>query len=139
MGELAHGITLTGSVTGEIGEITNIGIPGQTRDSVETTTMDATNKRRTFMPGLIDSGEITFSVEYDGAASGVAASLEAALKADAETWTVEADDATTTQNSTWACEGFVTNLGRPSAEVGGKITQEVTIKLSGEPTFTPHD
>lgn len=135
MAELAHGIKLgygTDPSFTYVGQVKSIGIPGQSREILDSTTMDSTNKWREKAPGLLDAGEITLTVEYDGAASGVASILQTKLAADPEKWTVTFPD-----TSTFECSAFVSAIGIPSVEVGGEITQDVTMTLTGEPTFTP--
>lgn len=127
MGDIAHGITLTGETTGLIGKIINVGAPSQSREVQDVTTMDSVDMFREKIPGLIDAGELPVTVMYDGAASGVAAMLQEALEAAPEVWTLVLPDA-----SGYSGTAFVTALGFPSTEVGGKMTQDVTLTLSGK-------
>ena len=130
-GTHGHETTLVGGSTGDIGNISNI-TNTQTRDSIDITTMDSADKFREFIAGLADAGELTFTVNYDGSAAGTANDLNTAYQAGtSETWTVTFPD-----TSTWVAPGgFITSLGH-AIPVDDKITQDVTIKLSGKPTFT---
>ena len=58
-----------------IGNVISITGPTQTRDAIEISTMDSTSKYREFTPGMLDAGEYTFDVNYDGSDSGDAAFL----------------------------------------------------------------
>lgn len=134
MAEHGHGTTITGSSIGVIGEIIDISGPSQARDSIDVSTMDSAAKWREFIPGMLDSGEVTFDVNYDGAAAGVANKLNTSLTADPETWTIAIKGNASVYGS-WAATGFVTGLGF-AIPFGDKITQSVTIKFTGAPTFT---
>ncbi len=129
-GQHGHGTTLTGGSTGLIGNVISMSGPSQVRDSLDISTMDSTSKFREFISGMIDAGEVTFDVNYDGAAGGTANDLNTALTAATETWTIAFPD-----TSTWACSGFITGLGFADP-FDDKITQSVTIKFTGVPTYT---
>lgn len=128
-GTHGHGTTLAGATAGTIGNIQNIAGPTIQVDDIDISSMDSTNKWREFIPGMKDAGELVFTVNYDGSASGNADALNTAIGV-VDTWTVTFSD-----GSTWACSGYLKNLGTTS-EFEGKITQDVTIKLSGAPTYT---
>lgn len=126
-----HGTTLAGATAGTIGNIQNINVPGRNRDAIPASSMDSTDKFREFISGMADEGEIVVEVNYDGKDSGIANALNTAYQlGTAEVWTITLPD-----GSTFACSGFITNLGIAS-DFEGKITQSITIKLSGKATFT---
>jgi predicted secreted protein len=128
-----HGAVLTIAAT-TIGNIISVSGPEQSRDAVDKSTMDSTNKFREFIPGMADGGEISFDVNYDGAAGATANDLHNAFTATAaQAIVVQINNGGTT--SSWAVSGFVTGLGYaiPHDE---KVTQSVTIKAAGEPTYT---
>jgi len=133
-GTHGHGTTLTGGTTGVVANVISISGPNQSRDSIDISTMDSTSKFREFMPGMLDPGEITFDVNYEGTASGEANSLNTALTAAAETWTIVFAGTAATYGQ-WSCSGFITALNF-SDPFDDKITQSVTIKFTGSPTFT---
>ncbi len=134
-GTHGHGTTLTGGTAGLIGNIISMSGPNQTRDSIDISTMDSANKWREFIPGMLDAGEMTFEINYDGVSEQTANDLNTAL-ADAtpETWTIVFAGSAATYGQ-WACSGFVTALGFGSP-FDDKLTQSVTIKFTGEPTYT---
>lgn len=130
-GQIGFGVTLVGGTTGTIGRITKIEVGGQKCDSTDVTASDSADGFREFLPTLLDAGEITVEMNYSGAAIGAAKVLSAAFQAKTvQLWTVTFPD-----TSKWACSGFITNLGIP-VDVEGKISQPVTIKCTGKPTFT---
>ena len=123
-----HGTTLAigGSA---VGQIISISGPNMTRDSIEITNMGSTNKWREFIPGMLDAGECTADVVYDGTA--VATFLAAQLTQTAQTITVTFPD-----TGTWAASGFMTSLGH-SIPYDDKISQSVGIKFTGAVTINP--
>ena len=130
-GTHGHGSALAGATAGTIGNVISVSVDGQTRDAIDISTMGSTSKFREFVSGMADGGEISCEVNYDGAAAGVANSLNTIYQGGtAETWTVTLSD-----TSTFASSGFITNLGM-AVPFDDKITQSITIKLSGKPTFT---
>ena len=128
--------TATASTTA-IGNIITIGGPDQSRDAIDKSTMDSTNKWREFINGMIDAGEVTLDVNYDGAASGTANDLNT-LATSTSVYEVKivVNDHTTASNcSNWKCNGFITSLGH-AIPFDDKITQSVGIKFTGAPTYT---
>lgn len=134
-----------------IGNVISISGPSQTRDAIEISTMDSTSKFREFLPGMLDAGEITFDVNYDGSAGGNAAILGGTnattglLKSNntSLTYYLVFNDSPLTHttvvtnlayHSHWFCKGLMTALGH-AIPFDDKITQSVTIKLTGLPTF----
>lgn len=128
-----HGTTLVGSVSGAVGNIISLGGGGRVRDPVEKTTVESTNECKEFFAGLRDEGELTVELNYDGRDGEAANALNTAHESGAaETWT-----ATLADTSSFACSGFIINLGIPSfGAPGEKVTQSVTIKLTGPGTFS---
>jgi hypothetical protein len=133
-----HGTTLKvndGTNTTTIGYITSISGPNQTRDSIDVSTMDSTGKQRIFIPGMLDAGESTFELNYDGTGAATANDLNTERTNTAQTWTVTFDDGGTNADSSWACKGFITALGH-ATDYEGKVSQSLTLKFSGVPTYT---
>lgn len=119
-----------------IGNLINVGGPELTRDGLDISTMDSPNKFREFLPGMLDAGEITMEVNYDGTASGTADVLATKLTASNLTVTVRFGDHTTpSSESNWKSLGAITNLGN-AIPFDDKVTQSITIKLSGVATYT---
>ncbi len=131
-GTHGHGTVLAIGAT-TIGNIISITGPGQARDSIDISTMDSTSKFREFIPGMLDAGEATFDVNYDPASGQTANDLNTLLTASAETITITFPPSGGT--SSWVCSGFITGLGF-AVPFDDKITQPITIKFSGVPTYT---
>lgn len=128
-GTHGHGTTLSGGSAGAIGNIVTLTIDGVSIDIIDITTMLSTNKFKEKLAGLKDSGRITFTVNYDGSASGNADTIHSNL-GTAQVWTVTFPD-----TSTYVCSGFIQTYSIADP-VEDKISQDVTIEFTGEPTFT---
>ena len=145
-GILGHGATLTvdattnftaGSLT-TIGDITSMGGPDHARDSIDKSTMDSTNKWREFIPGMLDGGEVSVDLNYDGAAAGEASKLNAYLTNATQYWRITLYDHTTASNrSRITFAGFMTKLGH-AIPFDDKVTQSMTLKVDGAPTHYTH-
>ena len=122
------GTTLAGSVTGAIGQVTKISLSGQDVNDIDITTMLSPNGWKEFIAGLKDAKEITLDLLYEGANMDT---ILGALGGENENWTITIPDA-----ATFVCEGYVKALGT-QIPMDDKISQSMTIKLSGEPEFTP--
>jgi len=137
-----HGTSLKVSANTQVTTVTTIGniisISGadQTRDALDISTMDSADKFREFIPGMLDSGEITFELNYDGTAGGTANALQLLKTNAAQYWHITFPDHTTeASKSDLYCQGFITALGH-AIPFDDKVTQSVTVKLTEELTFT---
>lgn len=111
-----------------IAEVTNIGGPGMTRDTYNTTYHGGTWQE--YVAGLPDAGEITIDLNFLPANTNQS-HLQADMTATAQTYQVLFSDAATT---TWTVTGLVTNC-TPAAPVDGKLGLTATLKLTGPVTF----
>lgn len=123
-----YGTTLVGATLNAIGMITRVSLSGCDADMIDITTMNTTGKWKRFIAGLKDAKDVSFDLVYEKANM---ATLLGGLGGAAEVWTIEFPD-----GSTFACSGVIQHLGTTSPN-GDKITQTLTIKFSGQPTFTP--
>lgn len=124
------GITLTGAATGAIGKLINGVPPGILRTKLDTTTHDNANGDETSQPstrkGVPDT---TFTLQYDKTET---AALYTAMAAAIEVWTfVDAD------SNSWACSGYIIELGTDAIETDAIVTQTITMGWSGAVTYTP--
>jgi hypothetical protein len=129
-----HGTTFSIGATA-VGNIITIGGPDITRDPLDVSTMDSTSKFREFIPGMLDSGEITLELNYDGTAAGTGNFLSQQMTATAQTMTIVLPAQGAGGTSSWAIAGFMTGLGQ-AIPFDDKVTQTVTIKLTGGYTYT---
>jgi predicted secreted protein len=119
-----HGTTLAiGGTT--IGNIISISGPEEARDSIDISTMESTNKWREFIPGMLDAGEVTAEVNFDGTTTS--ALLAAQLTQSAQAIVITFSD---TDTATITGSGFITSLGH-AIPFDDKVTQSVGMKFTG--------
>jgi len=129
-----HGTTLTLGGTA-VGNIISIGGPELARDALDVSTMESTSKYREFIPGMLDSGEITVEVNYDGTAAGTGNFLSAQMTQTAQTVLITLPAQGAGGTSSWSVSGFMTGLGH-AIPFDDKVTQSITFKLTGVATYT---
>lgn len=136
-----HGTTLeisTDTTTNNystIGNVISISGPNQARDVVDISTMDSTNKWREKIPAMIDAGEATIEVNYDGTAAGSANGLQALLVATTGLVRIRfPDHATVASQSSWVCQGVLTGLGW-ATPFDDKVTQSISVAFTGSATY----
>lgn len=130
------GVALTIDTTA-IGEVVSVSGPTYSRATIETTNLASANDFRTYMKGISDAGEISFQVQYDGDDAGqikIMAEVEASVNATLKVFTLTlADDGTP---SAWtAMFGILSKCDIGGMDIDGRITADITVKLSGVPTF----
>ena len=127
-GFLGHGTTLTGGTTGVVGNVISVSVSGRTRDAIDKSTMDTTDKFREYLAGMADDGELTIEANFDDGA--IATALNTAFQAATEElWTVDFG------TKTWAITGFITDLSE-NDPFDDKITMSITIKANGKGTWS---
>lgn len=122
------GTTVEGATTGEIGELTRVGLPGQEVNDIDVSTMQSPERWREFIAGMKDAREIQMDLLYE---QDQLATVLAAVGGTNENWTVTFPD-----GATFVCAGYIKSTGE-AAPMDDKISQTIVIKLSGKPTFTP--
>ena len=130
--------TTSGSVTtfATIAEVTDISGPSISRDSVEGTNHSSGSGYREFKPGLIDGGEIGFSINYDpdadthasGSAGGILFQL---ADTDVHPFRLIHPGETT---KGWAFSAFLTKF-EPKYPIDDKIAADLTLKITGKPVY----
>jgi hypothetical protein len=135
-----HGALVTFGGT-NIGNIVDINGPDQSVDSIDISTMESAGKAMEFIPGMIDNGEVSLALNFDGATdtSANAQLLQAQVtQTSAQALVIQyGDHSTPTNAAKFECSAFITGLGAviPSKS---KVDQNVTFKLTGQKTFTGH-
>lgn len=102
--------------------------PDMSTDKVETTHRDS-NKKRTYMPGLQDDGEVSFSLIFDPSNAGhdhVAGLIKLREDGESDEFSIEWPD-----GSEWEFDAFVIEFN-PSAPMEDAITATITLALTGE-------
>lgn len=114
-----------------IANVEDITPPSLARDTIETSDHSSTAKYRTYMGGLRDAGEVSLVINY-----AVAGAAHNALRND-----LESDDPVNYQivfpddeSTTWQFSALVTAFA-PATPRDGKVTANITLKISGQPDF----
>jgi predicted secreted protein len=122
-----YGTTVSGASTGALGDLTGVNIAGMDVTDLDVSTMASPDRWKEFIAGMKNAGEVTLTLLYE---MGNFDAVQTAFGGPNEAWTVTFPD-----GSTFVCSGYIKHLGADS-KMDDKITQAVTIKLSGEPVFT---
>lgn len=109
-----------------VAEVTNVTPAQYSRDAIEATHNASPNAAREFIPGLIDAGELTLSINYIPA---VADTIIAAMRAGLGQFRV-----TFPNGVTCTFSGVITGYS-PEAPLDDKMAATVTIKASGLPVW----
>jgi len=118
---------LRGSVS--VGEVLSMDAPSLSRETKDATHMKSPNRYREFIGALRDGGEVTFEIQADPESSQYQA-----LIADFNNDDPEAYSQVFPGGANWSFSGLVTGIDQP-VPMDDKITQNVTIKITGEPVF----
>lgn len=119
-----------------VAQVSNISGPSMQMDTIDVTTHDSSGGFREFVEGLVDPGEVTFDLVYDpdaathaNSSGGVVYELHQRTK---KAWSLDFTDSTATVVK---FQGFVTSF-EPSMSVDGAMTASLTIKITGELTWS---
>lgn len=121
-----------GTVFTTIARITDLSLPSLSADSVESTSHDSANFTREFEPGLIDPGEISFTILFDpaetthGLTAGLPYLMKNRLKRSFQILYTDAGD------TIWTFTAFVTGF-EGQAPIDDNVTADVTLKITGFP------
>ena len=114
-----------------LAEVTELGVPETSRDSIDFTHFGSPDRYREFKPGLSDAGEVTFTYNLvPGLADDAVIATHMATNA-VEAWRVVFPN-----GAKLDFNGFATKHGR-ATPMGDKMTGSATIKISGKPALTP--
>lgn len=129
---LGYGVTLTRNAVA-IAEISNVGGPSLSRDSVDVTHHASPDRWREFIKGLKDGGEVSFDINHipDNPTHDATTGLLSDFANDTtiDTWGMTFPDGTV-----WTFPGFLTNF-EPQGPVDDKLAASITIKVAGKPTL----
>ena len=120
----------TGGSYATIGQVTKISPPSEEMGTVETTLI--TDAARTFLATILDSGEVTLTVQWNPADTSHAALLTAK-----NAGTLLDLEILFTQATTIQFFGVITKWPIDEIDVEGVVTLPITLKLSGAVTVTP--
>lgn len=131
--KIGDGATPTEGFT-TIAEVTNIGGPGFSMDTPDVTSHSSANKWREFIAGLLDAGEVTFTINFiptnatHSQTSGLLKDMKNRTKRNFQL--VFPDSGATT----WTLPTFITGF-EPGEPIDNALTADVTLKVAGEPTL----
>lgn len=117
-----------------IAEVLDISGPALSLDTEDATSHDSPGGWEEVVPTILRSGEVTFTIQYDpsdpthNATTGLLSQLR--NRALRNFKLVFPDPARTT----WRFSAYVTGF-QPSAPVAGKLTADVTLKVTGQPVL----
>lgn len=110
-----------------VADVIAITPPAMTREAVETTTLAAPNGYKTFIAGLKELGEASFTLNFTPSATDT---LVTAFEAETGSYQITFPNGVRLQ-----FDGFFTAYTMPELTPGGKMEATVTIKATGEPTL----
>lgn len=121
----------------EVGFCLTISAPKMKAKSVDVTHLRSEDKFREFMQGFRDAGEISVKLQYEKEQCEDLYEIFAEEDpADAEkTWRITFPDGTV--GSFWQGAGFLQDFADGDTPEDDRLTGDVTIKLTGKPTFDP--
>lgn len=115
----------------EVADIISLQPPQMSRDSVETTVHNTTDRYRTYIPGLRDGGTVPLVVQYDPANTSHGDLLSDYNDDVLHNYKVQFPDDI---GETWTFSGFLTQLGEETP-IGDRIQRTMEFKVSGKPTL----
>ncbi len=121
-----------GNVFETIANVTNVGGPERTRETIDVTSHDSPDGWMEFIGGLKDGGEISLDINYDPA--------EATHDLDDDFDDTEARNyqivilPDTADEHTWTIKGVMTALG-DEFPYDDKMARSMTVKVTGKPTL----
>ena len=127
------GITIDGAA---IGEVVSISGPTYSRTTIETTNLKSTGDFRTYMKGVSDAGELSVQVQFDAGDAGhikIMAELEVVVNTTLKQFILTLNDDAT--GSTWTGNGILAKCDFGGIDIDGRVTADLTIKLTGKPAF----
>lgn len=118
----------------ELVEVVSFGLPNDEADEVEVTHLKSPNKRKEFIKGLKDGGEVEVSLNYvPGSATDILV-RDAADDGDVRAVRFIIPDQTGTPAWQITTSGFVKGYSRGPVAAGDKIEATVRIRVTGAQT-----
>lgn len=131
--QLKRATTLVpGTVYEVIANVTNIGGPERTRETIDVTSHDSPGGWMEFIGGLKDGGELSCDINYDPAE--VTHDIDDDFDdTEPRNWQIVILPGTDDEH-TWSIKGILTALG-DEFPYDDKASRSMTIKVSGKPTL----
>lgn len=123
-----------------IAQIRDLSGPSSEVDDIDISNTDSANRRREFIAGMVDEGEVSFDLVYQKGQHNTLKGLIGGntTTSNNDSFEVEFSDRTNTSGtgSVFAFAGYGGGLGA-EAPFEDKVTSTFRCKISGEVTFTP--
>ena len=113
-----------------IGEATNISGPGFDRDTIDVSSHDSPDGIREYVGGLVDGGEVTFTVNWDPGEH--VALIDDFQDAQPRNYKIVMPDP---PGGDWEFPAFITGMGHEYPH-DDKMSADFTFKIAGAPAFT---
>lgn len=126
---LQRGNGASPEVFAEIANVTNIGGPGLSRETLDVTAHDSPNGWREHKGGLKDAGEISLDINFDPSEHDTL--LADFADDEARNYKLVFPDGTD-----WALKAILTGF-EASAPHDDKLTASISLKVTGKPNFSP--
>ena len=114
-----------------IAQVTNISGPSAEVQTGDVTSLDGGVGMEFATTGYVNGGEVTFTLWLDPVATTLQAITDDLTTPATSSWKLKFSDSATTE---WAFSAIVTGVS-PTAEVNGHLTADVTLKVTGLPTW----
>lgn len=114
-----------------IAEIFNLTGPGLSAEVIDVTHMESIDRFREKIVGILDAGELSFEMSWipdNTVHAGFITDFKARTKRNFELIWPD------TAGTKWEIAAFITSM-EPSAPVDDKLTESVTLTISGSPTL----
>lgn len=115
----------------EILEVTNISGGGGTAERTDMTHLRSPNRRREYKPSFIESGVLTFTVQYIPTAA-THQRLLSLLDSGEEVALHEVF----VDGSGWDYDGYISGVEKTGQDVGGKVQLNCSFQITGAIDFT---
>jgi hypothetical protein len=111
-----------------VASVANISPPQSERDVAEVEDLDPEDQIKKKLPGLIDAGEVSLTLNFDPANAG-----HTALQTDFYAGVIKNYRILLPNNYAWTFPGFVSAFSPSEISAGDVIQAEVTITVTGKP------
>lgn len=129
---IGYGSSISTS-TGVIGQVESISFGGIATNDVDVTTLDSSDAFRDFTPGMIDAGDVSFTVTYDKILASHTALHRHLVARTVLAGLAVAFTGSTTDADTFS--GYINNLSREIV-LDDKHQATFGVKITGNPGLT---
>jgi hypothetical protein len=130
-GELQLGLDENASSLTELVEVRSFSLPSDEADEHEVTHLKSPNRRKEFISGLIDAGEVTAQLNYVPGSATDLLLTDAAEDGDTRAVRFIIPDQTGTAVWQITTSGFVKRYSPDNVEANAPITATATIRITG--------